>query len=238
LAFTLSLSLPAANEPWVRDFSAGLADCATALGLPLVGGDTTRGPLSIAVQVHGQVPVGEALTRSGAKPGDRIMVSGSVGDGAAGLAVIQKRLTVSEADSHYLWQRFFQPQARLVLGQALRGIATAAIDISDGLLADLGHILNASAVGATLYADQLPLSAALQALTDAKQAQQWALSGGDDYELCFTVPEQALAELTLLREQLAVPLTEVGVITADTALRCLGGNGQTLTLQQQGYQHF
>jgi thiamine-monophosphate kinase len=195
LGFTLALTLPAADEHWLAAFSSGLLQTAQQLQCPLIGGDTTRGPLCISVQVHGSVPSGAALRRKGAKTGDDVWVSGTLGDGAAALALIEKRITVPDTAADYLLQRFYQPDIDFSLGVRLRDIASSCIDVSDGLLADLGHICEASAVSAHIALAALPIANAWRNSVSVGEAQQWALAGGDDYRLCFTAAVQHAATL-------------------------------------------
>ena len=180
----------ALTDDWLAEFCAGLAADQRTFGIGLLGGDTvsTPGPLTLSLTALGEVPKGQALRRRGARPGDDLWVSGALGDAALGLLVLQGKLEPPVAARHHLIERYRLPQPRLALGQALRGLAHAAIDISDGLLADLGHILETSGIGAELWADQLPLSAAARELPGARDA---ALAGGDDYELLFTAPRAA-----------------------------------------------
>ena len=191
--FQLALTLPDTDQDWLADFSGGLNAMACQFNCALVGGDTTRGPLAISITLMGSVPPDKALTRSGAKPGDMIYVSGSLGDGAGGLAVIEGRLSAGKKDAVYLEERFWQPLPRISEGLEIRDFASAAIDISDGLLADLGHVAKASQVGALLEVDRLPLSQELRRAAGLEQGHTWALTGGDDYELCFTVPGGGVA---------------------------------------------
>lgn len=188
LGITLALTLPESDEFWLTTFSEGLSRAVSEYELPLIGGDTTKGPLSITVQVFGSLPSQLALLRSGAGVGDKLYVSGALGDAAGGLAFIQEKWQPEPKHADYLLNRFYRPTARLQLGQILLGQATSAIDISDGLLADAGHIAAASGVRLNIQSACLPLSAALKSHPDEKQARQWALCGGDDYELCFTLP--------------------------------------------------
>jgi thiamine-monophosphate kinase len=188
LAMTVALTLPAADERWLADFRLGLADARDTLALPLVGGDLTRGALTVSIQVFGAVPAAAALRRGGARPGDALYVSGTLGDAAAGLAVLQGRFTPDDEYATALSGRFWRPQPALALGQQLRGLASAAIDVSDGLLADAGHIAEASAVCLRIDSARVPLSTALMRSAAPEQALEWALSGGEDYELCFTLP--------------------------------------------------
>lgn len=233
--FTLALTLPEANEAWLREFSRGLFELASQYGISLVGGDTTRGPLSITIQAHGYAPEGLALRRDGAKPGDLIYVSGSVGDAGAGLGLTLKG-HIDESD--FLVQRFVSPTPRLALGQKLLTIASAAIDISDGLLADLGHILKRSQVGAQLQSDYVPVSKALLEAVGKEQALQLALSAGDDYELCFCVSAEQVAEMEILAKQVGVDVSQIGVITREPGLTVLDEYGQLMPLTKTGYQHF
>jgi thiamine-monophosphate kinase len=188
IGMTLALTLPEADELWLHAFSQGIAAASTEYQLPLVGGDTTRGPLTITVQVLGALPSGEALLRSNACAGDSVYVSGTLGDAASALAVLEGDWQPEPEHVEYLLGRFNRPRARLELGRKLLGSATAAIDISDGLLADAGHIAAASGVKLCLDPQRLPLSTALLSHPSIEQARQWALTGGDDYELCFCLP--------------------------------------------------
>ena len=238
LAATLALALPGADESWLQQFSRGLRAALGAFDLSLIGGDTTRGPLTITVQVHGLLPDDRALLRSGAKPGDRVFVSGNLGDAAAALAMFAGELDVDPSQREYLYRRFYRPSPRLDLGCALLPVAASAIDISDGLLADLGHILECSGVGARVYVDRLPLSGALQSHSDRRSVVQWALTGGDDYELCFTVAEDCVSRLEAIAAQCDVSLTEIGEIVAGAGLQCLDADGEPVALETAGYQHF
>ncbi len=211
LAMTVALTLPEADDFWLTTFSEGLARAVSEYQLPLVGGDTTRGPLAITVQVFGALPAGAALLRSGAKPGDALLVSGTLGDAAGGLAFLQGDWQPSPEHAEYLLGRFYRPTARLKLGAELLGYATSAIDVSDGLLADAGHIAAASGVKISIESGLLPLSAALASHPDRDQALRWALSGGDDYELCFTQPTE-----------MPIPqgCTRIGAVTAGAGVGC------------------
>lgn len=230
---TLALSLPAVDEVWLSAFAQGFFDLAKKHGVQLVGGDTTRGPLSITVQAQGFVPVDQALTRRGARAGDGIFVTGNLGDAGAGLAIKQASLVATGPVQETLLARLNRPVARVTTGLALRGVASAAIDISDGLGQDLGHILTASGVGAELEIDALPLSDALRAC-GLTSPWRLAASAGDDYELCVTLPpgaEQGLAALDC-------PLTRIGCITAAPGLRWLAAGGQAVAGPVSGYDHF
>ncbi|OQW92510.1 MAG: thiamine-phosphate kinase [Thiotrichaceae bacterium IS1] len=234
--FTLALTCPHVDEGWLAKFSQGLLELAATTPVSLIGGDTTAGPLTVTVQIAGLVPANSALQRRGAKPGDAIYVTGYLGDAGLGLASVQGTITLSSAATQYVETRLNRPTPRLLEGQALRGIATSAIDISDGLAADLGHILVASEVGATLELTQLPLSKVLRKHLSPTAAWQLALSAGDDYELCFTVPSSR--ELELSKALPAGSYTKIGIIDQAVGLRCLDENGQALVLEKRGYRHF
>ncbi len=224
---TLSLTLPSVDADWLGDFSGGFFELADQYGVSLVGGDLTRGPLSITVQAQGLLPAGQAMTRSGASIGDLIYVSGSLGD--AGYALLD------DCESDYCRQRLNRPQPRLELGQALLGLASSAIDISDGLAGDLRHILDASGCGARLDSDRLPISSSLEAKVDAETARRLALTAGDDYELCFTVAPDRVAQVERLSRDLAIQLTAIGVIERGDSLNW-GHEDQVW--QYSAFQHF
>jgi thiamine-monophosphate kinase len=230
---TLSLSLPHANEQWLSGFAAGLFELADRHDVALVGGDTVRGPLVITVQVAGWVESERWLTRSGARPGDLLFISGHPGEAAAGLAIVQRQIPAGEA-AEALRRRFLRPEPRLALGRHLRTIATAAMDVSDGVLTDVEKLCVASGCGAQLNVDSLPLSAAMRALFDADACVDFALAGGDDYELLFTVPADRVREATT---QSLLPLTQIGVITVGPQVQCLR-NGNPYTPDRTGYDHF
>jgi thiamine-monophosphate kinase len=236
---TLALTLPEVDEAWLEAFSDSLFEQLNYYDMQLIGGDTTRGPLSMTLGIHGFVPAGRALKRSGAKPGDWIYVTGTPGDSAAGLAILQQRLTVADSkQSAYLVQRHLRPTPRVLQGQALRDLASSAIDLSDGLISDLGHILKASGCGARIDLDALPYSEAFSANVEPEQALRWALSGGEDYELCFTVPEINRGALDVALGYLGVPFTCIGqVMVASEGLRYTR-NGEQVTLDWKGYDHF
>lgn len=232
-AFTLSITLPAVDTDWLADFARGLGKQALAYNIPLVGGDTTRGPLSITIHIIGQLPQGQALLRSGASVGDSIYVSGTLGDAAAALQLI-KAGELHNSDAAYLLHRFYAPEIDFVLSTALRGIATSAIDVSDGLLADLRHILNSSRVGAVINVDDVPLSPEILRVGGEQQALAWALGGGDDYRLCFTM---AAKYASALRRQ-GLQLTCIGEIVAGDGLRCQTADGAQYQPERSGYLHF
>lgn len=245
LGFTLALALPRADEAWLAAFSQGLLALAQQHRCPLVGGDTTRGPLNLCITVFGQVPVGQALRRSGAQPGDDIYISGTVGDARLALEALLGHITLPADVLQRTRQRLECPAPRLALGQALRGIATAAADVSDGLLGDLGHILTASGVGAELYPETLLQSAAV---SDAVRQQPpelaWtcALAGGDDYELVFTAPPTARAAVQAAAERAHTTITRMGRVTAERGVRLLGADGHALPPDRlpalRGFDHF
>ena len=236
---TLALTLPEVDECWLSAFSDSLFEELDYYGVQLVGGDTTRGPLSITLGIHGLVPAGRALKRSGAKIGDWIYVTGSLGDSAAGLAILQNRLQVTDTgQADYLMARHLRPTPRILHGQALRGLANSAIDLSDGLISDLGHILKASDCGARIDLDAVPLSTALLAQVSHEQALVFGLSGGEDYELCFTVPEINRGALEVAIGNLGVSYSCIGQIApASEGLQFLR-NGNPVTLDLKGYDHF
>lgn len=235
---TLSLSLPEADEAWLEPFAAGLFALAEAHDVALVGGDTVHGPLVITLQLHGHVPAGTALRRGGARPGDLIYVTGTLGDAGLGLAVAQGRSGASGEEARYLRDRLDYPQPRCDAGLALRGLASSCIDISDGVAADLGHILDASGAGARLDLDKLPLSPPLRRHCDETRAWRLALTAGDDYELCFTVPAARAAEWERRRAGLACGSTCIGVVEAAPGLRLERPDGSLLPLAHAGYDHF
>ena len=235
---TLALTLPRAAPRWVERFAAGYADLSRRHGVALVGGDTTRGPLSITVQAHGFVPPGVALRRSGARAGDAVYVSGTLGDAAAGLALAQRRLRARGERRAALLERLQRPAPRLALGEGLRGIASACIDVSDGLLADLGHVLAASRVGAAIDLGVLPSSAALLSAAPDALARRGLQLAGDDYELCFCVPRARTARVESIAARLRIPLTRIGSITKGRGLRVTDVDGRPLAPAATGWDHF
>jgi len=233
----LSLTLPETNDAWLAEFARGFSALACDAGVALVGGDLTRGALCATVQVGGTVPPEQALRRDGARVGDAVYVTGTLGDAASGLALWQGGEPRRDADA-VLIERLHRPTPRVNFGTALRGIATAAIDISDGLAADLGHILQASNVGASLDVDAVPQSAALQARFPAEQRLRWALAGGDDYELCVIAPPEQEAALEAAAQAENLRLTRIGVIEREPGLRLQRADGSVVTLERSGWQHF
>ena len=223
---TLALALPAADEAWLRDFSAGLFALAERHGVELIGGDTTRGPLAIDITALGEVPSGKALSRAGAREGDEIWVSGALG-GAA--------LALSHPEIAAAAKRLHEPEPRVALGQRLRGLASAAIDISDGLAGDLGHILERSGVGAVVRYEDIPKDRSFRGFKDPDLEKQCVLSGGDDYELLFTAPRKSRSSVEALGAH--VPLSCIGEIVSGRALRILNQAGTAMP-HQGGFDHF
>ncbi len=232
---TLALSLPYADERWLEKFSAGFFALADRHGVELVGGDTTRGPLNLCVTIMGEAEASLALRRSGAKVGDEVWVSGKLGDAALALAHMQGRIALEQEDFSACARALHQPVPRVALGQTLIGIASSAIDISDGLLADLGHILAASNVGAELDLKSIPASETLLKYIGGEIARQCMLAGGDDYELCFTAPVSRHADVLAIGN--ALPLTCIGRIVAGPGCTVRDESGN-LVLEGGGYDHF
>jgi len=238
LAFTLALSLPRVDEVFAAGLAEGLFALAQAQGIELVGGDTTAGPLALCITVFGEVPAGAALLRSGARAGDALWVSGTLGDARLALEVFRGAVSLPGGDFEAVRPALELPQPRVGLGLALRGIATAAIDLSDGLLGDLGHVLERSGVGAELDFAALPRSAVLAGQPEALQ-RRCLLSGGDDYELLFTAPDRAGAQVLQAARQAAVAVHRVGRITAGGGLQVIGAAGQPMDLRGlHSFDHF
>ncbi|WP_118987808.1 thiamine-phosphate kinase [Photorhabdus sp. CRCIA-P01] len=236
---SLALTLPEVDERWLSDFSDSLFEQLRYYGMQLIGGDTTCGPMSLTLTIHGLVPAGRALRRAGAKNGDWIYVSGSLGDSAAGLALLQNRLQISDPVSrNWLVQRHLKPQPRILQGQALRGLATSAIDLSDGLISDLGHILKASRCGARINLDALPYSDVMKQYVEPQQALMWALSGGEDYELCFTVPERNRGALEIALAHTGAGFSCVGQIMAESEGIRYYSKNKEIKLDLKGFDHF
>ena len=233
----LSLAIKEADEAWLQGFSHGFFALAEEFGVELIGGDTTCGPLNLSVQIMGEVPPGQALRRDGAHVGDEIWVSGTLGNAALGLANLQQRIALTPSEAVVCQAALHMPQPRVVLGLALRGLATAAIDISDGLLADLGHILERSQVAAEIEFDRLPVSDIMRQYIENETARQCLLAGGDDYELCFTVPVSRHQEVRALSKSLDLPLTCIGSIKAGKELVLLEA-GKPIPVIVKGFDHF
>ena len=235
---TLALTLPQVDEVWLEAFGRGFFELAEHYGVQLVGGDTCRGPLAMSVQMHGFIQQGAALRRVGAMVGDLIYVTGTLGDAGLALQALQQHQAHAEPHAHYLKDRLERPSPRVFEGLALRGIASAAIDISDGLVADLGYILAASGVGATLEIERLPVSSAFVATVQGDSCWQLPLSAGDDYELCFTVPAEKQAKVEQVFARFGCGAARIGVIESSLGLRCQLASGEILTPPSSGYQHF
>ncbi len=243
VGYLLVTALPRAlGEDWLAGFAAGLAKDQATYGIGLLGGDMSAidGPISLTLAAIGRVAAGRAVLRSGARPGDLVYVSGTLGDAALGLAVLQSRLALPDATQReFLIDRYHLPQPRLELGQRLAGIAHAMLDISDGLVADLGHLCAASGVAAVVEAAKLPLSAAAQpAVRSERQWLMAALGGGDDYELLFAAPAGAAAEIAALTQETGVAVTAIGRIESGSGVRVLGADGAPLAVPSAGYHHF
>ncbi len=234
----LALALPTVDEAWLADFSRGFFALAERFGVTLVGGDTTRGPLNLCVTVLGEAPAGRALRRSGAKPGDEIWVSGDLGGAALGLRYLWGEVGLDAADSSVCLSRLQQPEPRVVLGDMLACVAHAAIDISDGLLADLGHVLERSGVGAVLEFNRLPAHPVVSARLPDPIVRHCLLAGGDDYELCFTAPADRAGAILAVGKAAGVPVARVGRITAEPSLRLLDGEGRDMEIERRGFDHF
>jgi thiamine-monophosphate kinase len=238
LGFTLALTLPAANEQWIHGFCEGLFELALREQAALIGGNLAQGPLSITIQALGLIPRGKALLRRNAKPHDRIYVTGSLGEAALALLDLQKKITLDSHMQHAVMKRFNRPEPQLQAGHLLRQFAHAAIDISDGLAADLTHLLEASHVGATVNVDHLPIAETVRQAISKEMAITLALTGGEDYELCFTVPVGQIKALEGVMRQHHCPMTCIGEITAQPGLHLHFEGGEPYHGQTTGYQHF
>jgi thiamine-monophosphate kinase len=245
LAFTLALALPGIDEPWLAGFSRGLFALADLHGCELIGGDTTQGPLNICITVFGEVPAGQALLRSGARPGDDIYVSGTLGEARMALEALLGHIAIAPELLARLRLRLERPTPRVSLGQALRGIASSAMDVSDGLIGDISHILKASGVGATIHtaettsliaASALPVSAG--ATFDNEFLRQCSLGGGDDYELVFTASAAHRRAVADAARATSTPVTRIGVVDAATGLRLVDGAGRAMPTHYASFDHF
>ncbi|NRA53217.1 MAG: thiamine-phosphate kinase [Gammaproteobacteria bacterium] len=234
---SLAITLPSVDETWLESFSAGFFEAADYFNIQLIGGDVTKGPLSLTLTVQGQVAKGQQLTRSGANVGDWICVTGNLGDSALGLQSLAGTVELSPDDHDKLLKKHYYPTPRLLAGQALRGVATAAIDISDGLAADVGHIAKASGYKAVIDIDSIPLSDALLANTDHELGIKLGLGGGEDYELCFTVPPAALGSLDTLLAHTGVSVHCVGQIHNGSGVEFVKNN-KPATIDIKGFSHF
>lgn len=234
----LALTIPSADEEWLAAFSAGFLALAKTFGIQLIGGDTTRGTLTITVQAMGELEPGTALRRSGARVGDDVYVTGTLGDAALGLRLWQAGEAPLEGARARLVDRLNRPTPRVALGRRLRGLATAAIDISDGLCADLGHVLEASGVGATIETGRLPLSDEFRRLCPAGRGLALASRGGDDYELCFTAPVSAREAIETVSEAEGVSASIIGTVEPAPGLRAVDEHGARVRLDGGGFDHF
>ena len=235
---TLSLALPIVNEGWLAAFSAGFYALADEYGVELIGGDTTQGPLNICVQIMGEVDADRALRRDGARAGDDVWLSGALGGAALALMHIQGKVSLSTEKFENCARRLHNPMPRVALGLALSGIATSAIDISDGLLADLGHILERSMVGAELRLSDIPCDEALRANLDNAMYRQALLAGGDDYELCFSAPPTHAQAIAAIGADLNLRLTPIGRIVSGSGLIVRDANNAAIVSDIKGFDHF
>jgi thiamine-monophosphate kinase len=237
VGFTLALAMPRVDERFLEGFARGLLALADEHDCELIGGDTTQGPLNLCITVFGELPAGEALLRSGAQPGDDLYVSGMLGDARAALEVFRGSLSVDGAAFEMLRHAMEQPQPRVALGQALRGVATSAIDVSDGLLGDLGHILRRSQLGATLEVDALPRSAVLRTLPVSLQ-REFTLAGGDDYELVFSAAPARAAAVARAANASGVGVTRIGRLHPEPGLHLVDANGVAVANGFGSFDHF
>lgn len=237
VAFTLALSLPNVDEQWLAKFSGGLFALADEHNCELIGGDTTKGPLNICITIFGQTAIGLALRRDTAQVGDDIWVSGTLGDARLALGALYKEYELDAKVLNAASVRLHTPQPRVALGLALRGIAHAALDVSDGLIGDLGHILKKSGLGASLNVDALPIGAMLQKQS-LEMRRRFTLAGGDDYELCFTAPVSRREAVLGAALSANTAVTRIGSIEAATGMRLLDSDGQSIDLQITSFDHF
>jgi thiamine-monophosphate kinase len=235
---TLSLALPEANNKWLKNFSDGFFALADQFNVALIGGDTTKGPLNICVTIMGEIKPGQALRRDGAKVGDEIWVSGTLGDAALALAALQNRLSLQPDELANCELALHTPQPQVALGLTLRGLANSAIDVSDGLLADLGHILERSKLGAEIYFGKIPTSAVMQKKLSVPVAQQCLLAGGDDYQLCFTAHVALHEHVIKAGNSVNVALTCIGRTVADNTLTLFDADNRPMKTPAKGYDHF
>jgi thiamine-monophosphate kinase len=237
ISFTLALALPTSDPHWLQPFSEGLFHLADAQAIELIGGDTTRGPLAISITVIGSVPNTQALKRSGAQAGDELWVSGTLGDARLALEVLQNKRSLAPDQFTKASKRLHRPEPRIALGLALRGIANAAIDVSDGLLGDLGHLINQSSLSATLFADDLPFGDALISQTiDTRYAL--ALNGGDDYELCFSAPADQHQAVIDAGQRSQTQVTCIGRLSKGSGIHVQDHQGNLISAVNQSFDHF
>ncbi|MBC7945382.1 MAG: thiamine-phosphate kinase [Burkholderiales bacterium] len=235
---TLAVALPEINEGWLAEFAGGFMALARRYDVDLVGGDTTQGPTNLCAQIIGEVPRGRALRRDGAKVGDQIWVSGQLGDAALALAHLQNRISLERKEIEACLPALHTPQPRVALGLALIAVASSAIDVSDGLVADLGHILERSEVGAAIDFAAIPKSAFLARHAANPVACAASIAGGDDYELCFTAPLSEDARIRQIAGELGLPLTRIGQIEAGNKLIVRDETGKAMNVESHGYDHF
>ena len=236
---SLSISLPQADEDWLKAFAAGISEMMQFYSIQLIGGDTVQGPLAVTITAQGFVPPEQALMRSKAKPGDLIYVTGTLGDAGLGLDVLLNKVAIKDTDNvSYLLNRLHNPSPRLLVGASLRRIANACIDLSDGLSSDIRHILQASHCGATINVDKLPLSCAMRESVDPQKAIEYALSAGDDYELLFTVSEEQKGKLETAMANTSVSFSCIGQLNGVANKLEYRLNNQVIDYQNTGYQHF
>lgn len=234
---SLSLAMSEVDEAWLADFAEGMYDLTRYYSVQLIGGDTVKGPLSMTITAQGFIPPGNELKRSTARPGDWIFVTGTLGDAAAGLDILTRKLDVADGIRDYLINRHLYPTPRVATGTALRRLASACIDVSDGFLSDLGHILRNSGCGANVQVDRLPISSQLNDTVDEDEAYRYALTGGDDYELIFTVNEEQKGNLETALASTGVKVTCVGQVTGHTDKLDLKCKNVPYTVEGTGYEH-
>ncbi len=237
IGYTLALALPAIDEAWLAAFAKGMFALADQHEIALIGGDTTKGPLTICITVFGHLPTGQALRRDAAITGDDLWVSGTLGDARLALAALQNHLPLDPLHLALATDRLHRPQPRVALGLSLRNIAHAAIDVSDGLLGDLGHILKRSGVGAMIHADALPVGPALKATQSQSIQYEFALNGGDDYELCFTAAATDRDAIIAAAQSCDTPVTRIGSITA-AGLQIADAKGNAVAITSHSFDHF
>ena len=234
----LALTLPNVDHAWLAAFAKGFFDLAQEYNVSLIGGDTTRGPLTMTVTIMGEVPAGAALRRSGAKAGNDVWVTGNIGDAALAVAHRHGRIVLAEGDYREAVMRLYEPTPRVSVGQSLRGLATSAIDVSDGLLADLTHICRLSGVGATIDLASVPVSSIGARHIHSDEGRNAILAGGDDYELCFTAHPNSRESIEDLTDVFGIPITRVGQIKRGKGVSLLGSDGKPVKIDGRGYDHF